>query len=165
MNTDQGAPSQSHPLDSIFYPKSIAVLGVTPTPDTVPNDIFRNILTSGYTGVLYPVAPFKRSIYAVKAYRYVVDIPDEIDQAVIVYPGNVCHKAVQQCGDKGVKSIIMISAGFREVGPEGAEREKVWNFMVDCHPFYGDYAKATDRVIQAFRLLIGLPRSSSCKLR
>ncbi|MDP7287143.1 MAG: acetate--CoA ligase family protein [Phycisphaerae bacterium] len=123
MNTDQGAPSQSHPLDSIFYPKSIAVLGVTPTPDTVPNDIFRNILTSGYTGVLYPVAPFKRSIYAVKAYRYVVDIPDEIDQAVIVYPGNVCHKAVQQCGDKGVKSIIMISAGFREVGPEGAERE------------------------------------------
>jgi len=115
--------AESHPLDSIFYPKSVAVLGVVPTPDTVPNDIFRNILTSGYTGVLYPVAPFKRSIYAVKAHRYVVDIPDQIDQAVIVYPGNVCHKAVQQCGEKGVKSIIMISAGFREVGPEGVKRE------------------------------------------
>ncbi|MDP6635155.1 MAG: acetate--CoA ligase family protein [Phycisphaerae bacterium] len=123
MTTDQGPKSDSHPLDTIFYPKSVAVLGVTPTPDTVPNDIFRNILTSGYTGVLYPVAPFKRSIYAVKAYRYVLDIPDEIDQAVIVYPGNVCHKAVQQCGEKGVKSIIMISAGFREVGPEGVKRE------------------------------------------
>jgi acetate---CoA ligase (ADP-forming) len=123
MTTDQGSKSESHPLDSIFYPKSVAVLGVTPTPDTVPNDIFRNILTSGYTGVLYPVAPFKRSIYAVKAYRYVLDIPDEVDQAVIVYPGNVCHKAVQQCGEKGVKSIIMISAGFREVGPEGIKRE------------------------------------------
>ena len=123
MDTTQNSQSQSHPLDSIFYPKSVAVLGVTPTPDTVPNDIFRNILTSGYTGVLYPVAPFKRSIYAVKAYRYVLDIPDEVDQAVIVYPGNVCHKAVQQCGEKGVKSIIMISAGFREVGPEGVKRE------------------------------------------
>ncbi|MCP4377530.1 MAG: CoA-binding protein [bacterium] len=120
---DQTTETESHPLDTIFYPKSVAVLGVTPTPDTVPNDIFRNILTSGYTGVLYPVAPFKRSIYAVKAYRYVLDIPDEVDQAVIVYPGNVCHKAVQQCGEKGVKSIIMISAGFREVGPEGVKRE------------------------------------------
>jgi acetate---CoA ligase (ADP-forming) len=123
MNTDQDTAAAPHPLDSIFYPKSVAVLGVVPTPDTVPNDIFRNILTSGYTGVLYPVAPFKRSIYAVKAHRYVVDIPDEIDQAVIVYPGNVCHRAVQQCGEKGVKSIIMISAGFREVGPEGVKRE------------------------------------------
>jgi len=123
MTADQHADSAPHPLDSIFYPKSVAVLGVVPTAETVPNDIFRNILTSGYTGVLYPVAPFKRSIYAVKAYRYVVDIPDEIDQAVIVYPGNVCHKAVQQCGEKGVKSIIMISAGFREVGPEGVKRE------------------------------------------
>ncbi|MBC8373700.1 MAG: acetate--CoA ligase family protein [Planctomycetes bacterium] len=121
--SDQTARNESHPLDSIFYPKSVAVLGVTPTPETVPNDIFRNILTSGYTGVLYPVAPFKRSIYAVKAYRYVLDIPDEVDQAVIVYPSNVCHKAVEQCGQKGVKSIIMISAGFREVGPEGAKRE------------------------------------------
>jgi len=121
--SDQTAQTESHPLDSIFYPQSVAVLGVTPTPDTVPNDMFRNILTSGYTGVLYPVAPFKRSIYAVKAYRYVLDIPDEVDQAVIVYPSNVCHKAVQQCGEKGVKSVIMISAGFREVGPEGAKRE------------------------------------------
>ena len=121
--SDQTAQTEQHPLDSIFYPQSVAVLGVTPTPDTVPNDMFRNILTSGYTGVLYPVAPFKRSIYAVKAYRYVLDIPDEVDQAVIVYPSNVCHKAVQQCGEKGVKSVIMISAGFREVGPEGAKRE------------------------------------------
>jgi len=130
---DQTGKTESHPLDSIFYPKSIAVLGVTPTPDTVPNDIFRNILTSGYTGVLYPVAPFKRSIYAVKAYRYVLDIPDEVDQAVIVYPSNVCHKAVEQCGQKGVKSVIMISAGFREVGPEGAKREtRIKKICDDC---------------------------------
>jgi len=131
--SDQTAQTESHPLDSIFYPKSVAVLGVTPTPETVPNDIFRNILTSGYTGVLYPVAPFKRSIYAVKAYRYVLDIPDEVDQAVIVYPSNVCHKAVEQCGAKGVKSVIMISAGFREVGPEGAKREAKIKEICDEH--------------------------------
>jgi acetyltransferase len=111
-------------LDSIFYPKSVAVCGVAPTPDTVPYDIFHNILDSGFTGTLYPVAPFKRSICSVRAYRYVVDIDDEVDLAVIVYPANVVHKALRQCGEKGVKAAIVVSAGFREVGPRGAEREQ-----------------------------------------
>ena len=103
--------------------KSVAVLGVTPTPDTVPYDIFHNILTSGYQGTVYPVAPGKRSICAVRAYRYVLDIEDEVDQAVIVFPANVVDRALEQCGQKGIKSAIVISAGFREVGPKGVERE------------------------------------------
>jgi acetyltransferase len=114
----------AHPLDAVFCPKSVAVLGVTPTPDTVPYDIFHNILSSGYRGTVYPVAPGKRSICAVRAYRYVLDIPEEVDQAVIVFPANVVDLALQQCGQKGVKSAIVISAGFREVGPKGVEREK-----------------------------------------
>ncbi|MDY0169952.1 MAG: acetate--CoA ligase family protein [Thermoguttaceae bacterium] len=117
------SPAPRHWLDGLFYPKSVAVLGVTPTPGTVPYDIFYNILATGYRGTVYPVAPGKRSICAVRAYRYVVDIPDEVDQVVIVFPANVVNRALQQCGEKGVKSAIVISAGFREVGPKGVERE------------------------------------------
>ncbi len=112
-----------HRLDDLFCPESVAVVGVTPTPGTVPYDIFYNILATGYRGTVYPVAPGKRSICAVRAYRYVVDIPDEVTQAVIVFPANVVNRALVQCGEKGVKSAIVISAGFREVGPKGVERE------------------------------------------
>ena len=113
-----------YPRDRIFNPKSIAVLGVTQTPGTVPYDIFYNILSSGFKGVLYPVAPGKRSISAVRAYRYLSDIEDDIDLAVIVFPASVCDRALEMCGQKGVKGVIMISAGFREVGPQGAKREQ-----------------------------------------
>ncbi len=113
-----------YPRDRIFNPKSVAVMGVTPTPGTVPYDIFYNILASGYKGVLYPVAPGKRSISAVPAYRYLTDIKDDIDLAVIVFPANVVARALRQCGEKGVKGVIIISAGFREVGPEGEKREQ-----------------------------------------
>ena len=111
-------------LEVIFSPRSVAVLGVTNTPGTVPHDIFLNILTSGYRGVLYPVAPGKQSVSAVRAYRYVTDIEDDVDLAVIVFPASVCDRALRQCGQKGIKAAIMISAGFREVGPAGAERER-----------------------------------------
>ena len=114
----------SHPLNAVFRPSSVAVLGVTATPGTVPYDIFHNILASGYRGTVYPVAPGKRSICAVRAYRYLLDIEDAIDQAVIVFPANVVERALEECGKKGVKSAIVISAGFREVGPRGVDREQ-----------------------------------------
>ena len=74
QQVDAGASKESEAaskrgLDSIFYPQSVAVVGVTPTAGTVPYDIFYNILASGYKGILYPVAPGKRSISAVPAYR------------------------------------------------------------------------------------------------
>jgi len=121
---DRQSTTHRHPLESTFNPKSIAVVGVTPTPGTVPYDIFYNILTSGYKGTVYPVAPGKRSICAVRAYRYVIDIEDDVDQAVIVFPANVVERALKQCGEKGIKSVIVISAGFREVGPKGTQREQ-----------------------------------------
>ncbi|MCS7303523.1 MAG: acetate--CoA ligase family protein [Thermoguttaceae bacterium] len=120
----QSVSNNRHPLDSIFSPKSVAVVGVTATPGTVPYDIFYNILTSGYRGTLYPVAPGKRSICAVRAYRYVIDIDDQVDLAVIVFPAEVVDRALEQCGKKGIKAAIVISAGFREIGPEGVRREE-----------------------------------------
>jgi acetyltransferase len=120
----QSTSSGPHALDSVFCPKSVAVVGVTPTPGTVPYDIFYNILSSGYRGTVYPVAPGKRSICAVRAYRYVLDIEDDVDLAVIVFPADVVDRALEQCGQKGIKAAIVISAGFREVGPEGVRREQ-----------------------------------------
>ena len=124
MNASVQTSSTRHPLDAIFAPKSVAVLGVTATPGTVPYDIFYNILTSGYKGTLYPVAPGKRSICAVRAYRYVLDIEDPVDLAVVVFPAEVVDRALEQCGKKGIKAAIVISAGFREIGPEGVQREE-----------------------------------------
>lgn len=111
-------------LDGIFCPKSIAVLGVTPTTGTVPHDIFANLLTSKFNGAVYPVAPRRRHIAGVRAYDYVLDIPDPVDMAILVFPGRVCEMALKQCGEKGIKSVIIISAGFREVGPAGLAREE-----------------------------------------
>ena len=130
MATTVDAPSSeepagaAHPLDSIFSPKGVAVVGVTTTPGTVPYDILHNILVSGYRGEVYPVAPGKRAVCDVPAHRYVVDIEDPVDLAVIVFPASVVHRALKQCGEKGIRAAIVISAGFREVGPQGVRREE-----------------------------------------
>jgi len=125
MSPQPDDPSDRHDgLDSIFRPKSIAVLGVTNTPGTVPHDIFVNLLSARFQGVVYPVAPRKRHIAGVRAYDYVLDIPDPVDLAVLVFPGAVCEQALLQCVQKGIRAAVIISAGFREVGPQGLEREK-----------------------------------------
>jgi len=111
-------------LQKIFYPKSVAVVGTNKVEGTVPGDIFVNILGAGLQGIIYPVSPREKSICGVKAYKYVIDIEDEVDLAVIVFPSSVCKLALEQCGQKGIKSVIIISAGFREVGAKGLEKEK-----------------------------------------
>lgn len=120
-----GAASKADPLDRLFYPRSIAVVGAVGQPGSVPYDIFANLLTSGYRGTLFPVAPGKTNVCAVKAYRYVTDIPDPVDLAVIVYPANVVERAMQQCAERHIPAVVIISAGFREAGPDGIERERV----------------------------------------
>jgi len=127
------AAGRRESLKVIFNPRSVAVVGVTKTPGTVPHDIFHNILSTGYRGAVYPVAPGKRSIGGVRAYRYVTDIDDEVDLAVIVFPASVCEKALRQCGERGIKAAIIVSAGFREVGPEGAERERRIRQIADAY--------------------------------
>ncbi len=111
-------------LEHIFYPKSVAVLGTNRVVGTVPHDIFANILKDNFQGIVYPVSPKERSVNGVRAYKYVLDIPDPVDLAVLVFASTVCNLALEQCGQKGVKSAIIISAGFREIGPAGLKREE-----------------------------------------
>ena len=111
-------------LFKLFNPRSIAVVGTNNVKGTVPYDILFNILKTEFTGIVFPVSPGEKSICSIKAYKYVLDIPDQVDLAIIVFPSAVCHMALEQCGQKGIKGVVIISAGFKEVGEKGLEREK-----------------------------------------
>ena len=111
-------------LDAIFSPQSVAVVGASTTPGKVGHDIFVNILKGGYRGVLYPVNPSAESISSVRAYPSISDIPYPLDLAMIILPPKLAIGAIQEAIDKGVKGIVIVSAGFKEVGGEGLEIEK-----------------------------------------
>ncbi len=118
-------------LEKIFYPDSVAIIGANKVRGTVPHDILDNILKADFNGIVFPVSPREKFIAGIKAYKYVVDIEDPIDLAILVFPASVCHMALEQCGQKGITSAIIISAGFKEVGGEGIVREKQIKAIAD----------------------------------
>ncbi|MEW6670257.1 MAG: acetate--CoA ligase family protein [Thermodesulfobacteriota bacterium] len=110
-------------LDAIFSPESVAVIGASTTPGKVGHDIFANILRGGFTGTLYPVNPNARSILSVRAYPNIKEIPDAVDLGIIILPPKPALNAVAEAIEKGIKGVVIVSAGFREVGGEGRETE------------------------------------------
>src|ERR1700747_2832410 len=114
---------QSGNLDTLFAPKSVAVIGASNRQGSVGRAIFTNILLNEYTGTVYPVNPKDRSISGVRSYPSVQDLPESVDVAVVVVPAIVVPAVTEECGNRGVKSLIVISAGFKEVGPDGAVLE------------------------------------------
>jgi acetate---CoA ligase (ADP-forming) len=111
-------------LRMLFWPRSIAVVGASNREGTVGRELFANILMNGYTGVVYPVHLTAKSILGVKAYPSVLHVPDEVDLAVIIVPAVAVPAAMEECGQKGVKSAIVISAGFKELGEQGRLLER-----------------------------------------
>ena len=111
-------------LNAIFSPKSVAVIGASNRVGTVGHDLFRNILLSGYCGTLYPVNPKAPSIAGVHTYTNVGEIPDEVDLALIMVPATSVAGVLEECGQKGVRGAVIVTAGFKEVGPEGAALER-----------------------------------------
>ncbi|MGD2067351.1 MAG: acetate--CoA ligase family protein [Gemmatimonadota bacterium] len=120
----------SHDLDRLFRPRSIAVVGASRRKGTIGWQILHNLLTHGYQGVVYPVNPNARAIHSIPAFPSVEAIPDEVDLAVLVVPKQHVLAVVDDCGRKGVKSLVVITAGFKEVGGDGVEREKALMRMV-----------------------------------
>jgi len=110
-------------LDPIFSPQSVAVVGASTTPGKVGHDIFANILKGGYKGILYPVNPNAKSVLSVRAYPNILDIRGDVDLAIIILPPKVALKAIKEAIKKGVKGVVIVSAGFREVGGEGLKIE------------------------------------------
>lgn len=111
-------------LDAIFHPKTIALIGATETANSVGRTLLWNLLRSPFGGTVYPVNPKRSSVLGIKAYPSVADVPDEIDLAVIVTPAKAVPQIISQCVDAGVKSSVIISAGFKEVGEKGIEMEQ-----------------------------------------
>jgi acetyltransferase len=114
---------RTDPFDAIFCPQSVAVVGASTTPGKVGHDIFVNILKGGYKGTLYPVNPSARSVACVRAYNSMTDIPDSLDLAIIILPPQQALQSVEEAVKKGVKGIVIVSAGFREVGRDGRQIE------------------------------------------
>lgn len=112
-----------HELDYIFRPRSVAVIGASRRKGSIGHVIIHNILTGEFIGKVFPVSPTTSVIHSIKAYSTVLDVPDAVDLAIIIVPKEYVKKVVQQCGEKGVKGVIIISAGFSEMGPEGKARE------------------------------------------
>ncbi|MBW1636570.1 MAG: acetate--CoA ligase family protein [Deltaproteobacteria bacterium] len=111
-------------LDAIFAPQSVAVIGASTHKGKVGHDIFANILFGGYKGTLYPVNPKAQSILSVKCFKSISAIADPIDLAMIILPPRLALKAIEECIAKKVKGIVIVSAGFKEVGGEGVAIEK-----------------------------------------
>jgi len=110
-------------LDKIFNPKSVAVIGASDEEDTVGYALIRNLTQLGFQGEVYPVNIHKNEILGLKAYKSVGELPETADLAVIATPAKTVPDVVEQCGKAGIIGIIIISAGFKEIGAEGKALE------------------------------------------
>ncbi len=111
-------------LGVLLSPRSVAVVGASRTPGAIGHEVFRNLLEAGFRGPVYPVNPVADHVRSVRAYRSLDEIPGDVDLAVLTVPPGEVAKAARQAGEKGVKGLVVITAGFGEVGGEGLERQE-----------------------------------------
>jgi acetate---CoA ligase (ADP-forming) len=111
-------------LEAVFAPHSVAVVGASPDKTKLGHTVFRNIVDNGFSGTLYPIHPTADEVLGFKAYPSISATPDPPQLAVIVVPPGPALKVAEECGQRGVEALIVITAGFKEVGGEGHEREE-----------------------------------------
>jgi acetyltransferase len=131
---DPGVPSQTLPrpaqsghrlpLDAIFAPQAVAVIGATEKPGSVGRAIMRNLISNPFGGTVYPVNPKRPNVLGIRAYPKIAMVPEPVDMAVVVTPAQTVPGVIAECVAAGVKGAIIISAGFKETGPDGAELER-----------------------------------------
>jgi acetyltransferase len=114
----------SNDLSIFFRPKGVAVIGASRDPEKLGYSAVYNLVHRNYGGQIYPINPKADEILGWKAYPSILDAPDPLDLAVIVLPARYVEQALEECGKRGVKGVTVVSGGFREVGPEGVEREE-----------------------------------------
>src|SRR5438094_10273426 len=111
-----GASMPRTGLDAIFSPSSIAIVGASRHRGKIGYEILHNLIVNEYQGTIYPVNPKATSIHGIRAYPSVLEIPHRVDLAIITVPADVALEAVEDCGKKGVKGLVVITAGFRGIG-------------------------------------------------
>lgn len=121
-------------LDNFFQPDSVAVIGASRDPEKLGFAVLNNLKEGGYQGRLYPINPKADEILGLKAYSSVLDIPDPVALAMIVVPSKIVPHVLRECGQKDISAVVIITAGFREAGREGLERERE---LVDIAREYG----------------------------
>ncbi|MFA6981559.1 MAG: acetate--CoA ligase family protein [Patescibacteria group bacterium] len=111
-------------LDAFFSPKSVAIIGASRTPEKVGAVVFKNVVESGFTGEVYPVNPNAENIDGKKCYKDVSELPNVPDLAIVAIPAAAILDVMNKMGEKGIKNVMVLSAGFKETGEEGAKLEK-----------------------------------------
>lgn len=114
----------TNPLKGLFAPKNVAVIGATEKEGSVGRTILWNLISSPFGGAVFPINPKRPSLLGIKAYPSISAVPDPIDLAVIVTPSTVIPDLIDECGRAGIQNAIVISAGFKEIGPEGVKLEE-----------------------------------------
>src|SRR5437867_12856893 len=130
-----GSGMSAEGLDAIFSPRSIAVIGASRHRGKIGYEILRNLIVNEYQGILYPVNPNATGIHGIRAYPRISDIPDPIDLGVITVPSDLAVDAAKACGEKGVRGLVVITAGFREIGGVCVERES--RLLCICEAYGG----------------------------
>jgi len=115
---------QKHGLDAMFTPGSVAVVGATSRPGTVGRTVLENLLRDSFRGKVYAVNSKHEEVLGLKTYKSIRDIPDRVDLAVVATPASTVTQIITECVDAGAKSAVVISAGFKERGAEGAALEQ-----------------------------------------
>jgi len=111
-------------LKYLLYPRSIAIVGASRKQGSIGQLIVEQIVHNNFSGVIYPINPNADSVMSVRTYPKIADVPGEVDMAIIAVPAHLVAGVADECGQKGVRAIVVISDGFRERGPEGAARER-----------------------------------------
>jgi acetyl coenzyme A synthetase (ADP forming)-like protein len=117
-------PPKLESLRYLLSPKTVAIIGASRHPSTIGYRLLQCMVEAGFTGTVFPVNPNAESIMSIKAYPSVIDIPGEVEMAVIAVPAKLVSRVADECGKKGVRALIVISDGFKEIGSEGAAREE-----------------------------------------
>ncbi|HLH09976.1 MAG TPA: bifunctional acetate--CoA ligase family protein/GNAT family N-acetyltransferase [Terriglobales bacterium] len=115
---------EKHPLDAVFAPKAVAVIGATERPGSIGRRVLWALLSSPFGGTVFPVSKDRAGVLGIKAYPNVAAVPESVDLAVIVTPAVTVPGIIGECVEAGVRAAIVISAGFREYGEEGAALEQ-----------------------------------------
>jgi len=111
-------------LRAFLAPRSVAVIGASRTPGSIGSEIFRNLIFTGFQGPAYPVNPKATFVHSVPCHPSILDVPGPVDLAIVVVPATHVIEAARQCAEKGVRALVVISAGFAEVGGAGVERQR-----------------------------------------
>jgi acetyltransferase len=112
------------PLDSIFAPRAVAVIGATEKGGSVGRAVLWNLISHPFGGTVYPVNPRRPNVLGIRSYRTIAEVPETVDLAVVVTPAATVPGLIRECAEVGVKGAVIISAGFKEIGPAGAKLEE-----------------------------------------